>query len=403
MSKSISDTPIVTKNNSLRLEQPKMSLTSAVVGILGVFVVAVSSDQLVDISDLKVCTSNDDCMSTDKISQLQQIATELEQNLTYGSTDIMPSFDGFLTFQTGTIQAKVMDQCNALGSEYLSEVITNINSDLTVISDYADKLYTSCSDIYDKETNLKNGYYTIQKSDGSLTSVYCQMTTDKCGGSGGWMRIGMFNTNITDPQFNQCPAPLVYKNYDALPSHPLCQRAGTGAGCDSFSYSSEGISYSMVCGRAKAFMYGSPDSFTPGGIDDNYVDGVSVTYGSSPRTHIWSFVGGVNTDGVNHWDCPCNSFNPDNPPPFVGNDYYCESGMKEGDSWSPAMLRTDDPLWDGLDCLSLEGGCCKGSNLPYFVKDLGKTISDDVELRVCDDENEDNERLPLEMLEIYIK
>lgn len=380
-----------------------MSLTSSVLCVLVLAIVSVSSDQLVDVSDLKVCTSNDDCVSIDKIDQLQQMATELEQNLTYASTDhITPSYDSFFTFNTGTVQTVVMNQCNAFGSQYLDDITDTLNDHLTTTATYIDKVYGSCSDILDKEINPKNGYYTIQKPDGSLVRVYCHMTTDKCAGSGGWMRVGFFNTNSTDADLKKCPSPLVVKTYDSL-SYSLCQRASGGAGCDSIFYSSLGFSYTQVCGRAKGYTFGSPDTFTPGSIDENYIDGLSVTYGSGPRTHIWSFVGGVNTDGVEHWDCSCNSFNPDNPPPFVGNDYYCETGIPQGESWSPGRLHPNDPLWDGEQCESLEGGCCKASALPYFVKDLGKTITDDLEIRVCDDELEDNERIPLELLEFYVK
>ena len=45
---------------------------------------------------------------------------------------------------------------------------------------------------------------------------------------------------------------------------------------------------------AKRFLstsYYSNPSLT---IDDLYVDGVSITYGSAPRRHIWTYVNGLN-------------------------------------------------------------------------------------------------------------
>ena len=43
-------------------------------------------------------------------------------------------------------------------------------------------------------------------------------------------------------------------------------------------------------------------------------------------------------------------------PTFVGNDYYCESGL-HNEAWE-YMLYSDDPLWDGKQRLGPEAGCC---------------------------------------------
>ena len=37
-------------------------------------------------------------------------------------------------------------------------------------------------------------------------------------------------------------------------------------------------------------------------------------------------------------------------------------------------LVPDDPLWDGIDCLTEEASCCTHPNLPWFNKTLSKTI-----------------------------
>ena len=62
-------------------------------------------------------------------------------------------------------------------------------------------------------------------------------------------------------------------------------------------------------------------------IDTGYIDGVSIiyTYGSSPRTHIWTYASGLSEQLVVA-SCPCGtSFLPQTPSLFVGNNYYCES------------------------------------------------------------------------------
>ena len=55
------------------------------------------------------------------------------------------------------------------------------------------------------------------------------------------------------------------------------------------------ISYSHICVTVQAFWFGSPDGFTGSErssttINDNYVDGISLTYGTSNITHIWTFI-----------------------------------------------------------------------------------------------------------------
>ncbi len=72
-----------------------------------------------------------------------------------------------------------------------------------------------------------------------------------------------------------------------------CERLGSG--CYSTTYAIDGISYSRVCEKVKAYQYFSPDAFGPyyynraQTIDDAYVDGVSLTHGQNPRNHIWTF------------------------------------------------------------------------------------------------------------------
>ena len=56
------------------------------------------------------------------------------------------------------------------------------------------------------------------------------------------------------------------------------QRSG---GCDSVVIPMGGQAYTEVHGRVIAYQYASPDAFNggrrPSGIDDPYVDGISIT------------------------------------------------------------------------------------------------------------------------------
>ena len=158
------------------------------------------------------------------------------------------------------------------------------------------------------------------------------------------------------------------------------------------------------------YQYRSPDSFPPnlgGGylynpnIDNNYVDGVSITYDSNPRKHIWTLGGGNSVDHASRFCCPCNINNAETTvPSFVGSDYYCESGIASGD-WTN-VLYANDPLWDGQQCGGLEGPCCNNPKIPWFIKTLNETTTEDIELRVMADEGTSNEDTPLHIIELYI-
>ena len=169
-----------------------------------------------------------------------------------------------------------------------------------------------------------------------------------CDEEGGWTRVAYLN--MTEPGTN-CPSGLLQRgyvniNYDVL---QVCGRSAgsSGAGCDSIIFSTCSLNYTKVCGQIRGYQFGVPDAFNTGtsNIDSYYVNGVSISYGSNPRQHIWT--GGWTEARLDSRGCPCNSgsYAP-LPPSFVGNDYYCESGTYNTIS---AMVYVDDPLWDGLD------------------------------------------------------
>ena len=66
-------------------------------------------------------------------------------------------------------------------------------------------------------------------------------------------------------------------------------------------------------------------------------------------------------------------------PPFVGNDYFCESGHNTG---GQDYFYPDDPLWDGQSCIS-SSMCCSLNTPPYSVKQLPTPTTDNIEARLC--------------------
>ena len=210
----------------------------------------------------------------------------------------------------------------------------------------------SCSQI---SQDRPSGNYWIQSNSGSAPfQVYCETSSRNCS----------CNTN-TDPS-QDCPAGLSLKTQTVR----LCgKRMGGAAGCVETSFETYGVEYSHVCGRIKAYQDGAPDAFVPGvnrGIDSGYVYGISLTYGLSPRQHIWTFVCAI--DEVVRPEgspCPC-AHELSNPelfsfvPEFVGNNYFCDTAASD---LYQIKFYPDDPLWDGQGCKA-NSTCCEFNTPP---------------------------------------
>ena len=255
----------------------------------------------------------------------------------------------------------------------------------------------SCRNIHQ---GSPSGYYWIQTNSRPVMQQYCDMSRTCCNSRGGWLRVA--NLDMTDPH-QQCPSGF---RSVSSPRH-LCGR--TGPGCTTVTYPVHGVEYSRVCGRVIGYQLGSTDAFyayISGGqttIDGYYVDGVSLTHGSSPRKHIWTFAAALDEARSDASTCPCTR--PDltyTPlvPPFVGNDYFCETGSRNRFAYD--RLYSGDSLWDGQGC-GPQSTCCSFNNPPWFCKQLPQPTRDDIELRLCKNENVNNEDIPLEVVELFVQ
>ena len=110
---------------------------------------------------------------------------------------------------------------------------------------------------------------------------------------------------------------------------------------------------------------------------------------------------GLSEYQTNQYACPCNDGYTLSVQSFIGDDYYCESG-NPNTGWSITFY-TEDTLWDGKNCANNEAPCCKRSDLPWFYKAFDTATNDDIEIRVCGDENTNNEDTPILLYEIFIK
>ncbi len=194
----------------------------------------------------------------------------------------------------------------------------------------------------------------------------------------------------------QCPSGLTEKSGRIR----TCVNRNTSGSCSSDIFSTYNLSYSSVCGQIRAYQFGSTDAFnTQMNIESYYLDGISLTHGS-PRLHIWSFVAALDEVQTHTTTvCPCFNISSTPSPSFVGEDYFCDTGSS--DSFQ-SILYSDDPLWDGDGC----GGtnmCCSFNNPPWFYKRLPQTTTDDIEVRVCRDEESNMEDVAVELIEIYVQ
>jgi len=226
-------------------------------------------------------------------------------------------------------------------------------------------------------------------------------TTYPCGNSTGWRRVGYLD--MTDSS-QSCPPGLAFKSNSGL---RLCGRVDTNSGCWSTTYNTSGLQYRSVCGRVRGYQNGATSAFaySSRGIESYYIEGVSLTYGAvGNRKHIWSFASGLSyvyggAYATEH--CTCAYSGGRLAPAFVGNDYFCESGLQT--PWvntSPWLLYSDDPLWDGQNCGATS--CCQFNNPPYFTKTLPAPTSEDIELRLCAGHGGEH-HTPMDQMELYVK
>lgn len=265
--------------------------------------------------------------------------------------------------------------------------------------------YYSCSDILERLPGTATGNYNITQSNGSIVNVYCDMEGSNCDGIGGWTRVA--DIDMTKPNAT-CPDGLFQYTFE---NRVICDQDldEFGSGCGSTFFTSFGINYTKVCGQVRGYQFGSVDGINRNregqtlGIDDPYADGVSITHGSNPRQHIWTYIAGQDETTNMNENCPCNNGSSVTTPSYIGNDYYCESGSPSPIPNYHYVFYLDDALWDGQQCGSLESTCCISSKIPWFVKGLSSSTYDPIELRICTGESYPEEAIPIDITELYIK
>ena len=266
---------------------------------------------------------------------------------------------------------------------------------------------SSCEDIYNSfpETQNKSGYYRM-KENNKYQWTYCNMSAfqgsgdfiSSCAGiGGGWRRIVNINISAGD----DCPGEWRKATQSGV---SFCRVASDNSRtCSSANFSTNGISYQRVCGRARGYQKGWTWAFygvlSKGtSIDEDYVSGLSITYSRSPRQHIWTFASGFSETWSTTNNCPCSNYKGADPSSLIGNKYYCESASV---GYPDRIYHFNDTLWDGAGCTG--GTCCDNTTQPWFHRQLNQTTQDNIEARICAYGPFKHRSTLIDQLELYIQ
>ena len=228
-----------------------------------------------------------------------------------------------------------------------------------------------------------------------------QLQTFSCGGSTGWRRVAYLN--MSDPS-QQCPS--VWR--EITTPHRTCgRRSSSSYSCDGVTYSTGSQQYDQVCGRIIGYQVGDTEAFRRSSgrlINGFYVDGISVTHGSTYK-HIWTFAAGLDERRQHSSStCPCvtGSTAGSLVPSFVGQNYFCEAGLTRYTSGRGIFWPDGDPLWDGQGC-GPTNSCCTFNSPPWFNVTLFPPTTDYIEVRICTAGGNQYEDLPIQLMELYVK
>ena len=255
----------------------------------------------------------------------------------------------------------------------------------------------SCAEIYqiNKASRGMSGLYWINTTSG-LHQVNCDMELECGGQKGGWTTIVRLNISKGDI----CPSGWTRIT---ISGKVVCRSGNDASGCYSAIFTTYNITFNKICGQVTGYQKGAPEAFqSPAkSINDHYVTGLSITLGH-PRKHVWTYATGISDDGNYPGNnCPCAATPGPDPPAFVGDDYYCESGNTGTYSYND--YHTSDVLWDGYGCYHANNNCCTNPNMPWFFRQFSRSMQDYLETRICSKDPFSNEHTLVESIELYIQ
>ena len=339
----------------------------------------------------------------DNIDQQINITCESLRELQYSIALLSSSVgtvEGNFTEQLNGVSNTATAMLKILNNEIIEVIMNSSDISVTIITTLQDRLangvqtlhiFNSCEAVSNFSFQLPSGMYQIRAGNSSIIEYCSNIIAFSCHGiPGRWKRIA-YLSNDTSPVV--CPTGFEFITDPNVPA--LCKRSPTGAICSPITYSTNGNSYSQVCGTIHGSYFGDPDGFNSytsirsrhagTSLNGNYVDGISLTHGSMNEHHIWTLSAIVNlANNPNDICSVCTR----NKPSYVGMDYSCDvvGTQKCGSGCSPRQIWVD--------------GQCKGNNT--FYKNLKQLTSDDIEMRLCADQPKDDEDIFLSYIEIYV-
>ena len=301
-----------------------------------------------------------------------------------------------------SIETRVTDSVKAAVSRTVEDLLLSRFAHLITPGFTPSLPATSCKEILQLAPQSPSGLYWIRGTNNAAKHMYCDMEGSCKGVAGGWMRVA--SIDMTDNS-SKCPSGL----RTLTSPRRLCAKNIDGPGCSSAVLPVQGVQYSRVCGKIIGYQQGSPDAFGAyihhgqRTIDSHYVDGISLTHGTSPRKHVWTFVAALHEYNSNPNNvCPCTNTR-NSPPPavpdFVGHDYFCDTGSENR---YQNIFYGDDSLWDGAGCGQFNT-CCSWNSPPWFLKNISPPTSDNIEMRLCSNSGRSNEDINFESLEVYVQ
>ncbi len=258
---------------------------------------------------------------------------------------------------------------------------------------------TSCQQIDNLRPEAESGLYWIQVGSHPYR-VYCDMNNTDCGG-GVWTRVA--NVDMTTPS-HKCPSGL-----ETVTSPKRSCRKTVEVGSSSTFFSTYEQPYSKVCGKVIGYQRSTTDAFQPYynhrhyTADNCYADGVLLSY-NSPKQHIWTFAAMPDEFHKNTlYGCRCEPLSFQGAiPEFVGEDYFCETGVNSGSRYTSGQYYMENALWDGQGFGKFPDGCM-GTRSPWFKKEYTYSINSNIELRICMDSDRHNEDVLVEQIHLYIQ
>ena len=90
------------------------------------------------------------------------------------------------------------------------------------------------------------------------------------------------------------------------------------------------------------------------------------------------------------------------PNSFIGQNYFCESGLTAWNGTNGVFFPDCDPLWDGQGC-GPTSSCCTFNSPPWFNVTLHSPTTDNIEVRICNRGSIQTSDTLIQLVELYVK